>query len=154
VSRSKLGPGAKRGQFHHANARTSKLFLVEGTSPISWSSGNSNLADPESVADQWRAYYDRRSGRDDEPHAPVVSTFVDPGKRSHAPERTIDDGLVIVGKQVAAQWLTAASSTVGTRKAKLNPLLWTSPQAAATAAGYHSAHLARQAALISRAFTE
>ncbi|CAG4885740.1 hypothetical protein [Paraburkholderia gardini] len=56
-------------------------------------------------------------------------TFIDPGKRSRIVEMTRDDGLAIARKQVAVQSLIAAFRMVGTRKAKLDPLLWTSPHA-------------------------
>ena len=95
------------------------------------------LADPSSVADEWRAYFDALSetpaidgsDRDDEPHAPVVSTFVDLAKRPRASQMALDDGLAIARKQVAVQSLIAAFRMVGTRKAELDPLQWTPPHA-------------------------
>jgi 2-oxoglutarate dehydrogenase E1 component len=112
-------------------------FLFGGNAPYVEEQYELYLADPASVADEWRAYFDALretpaidgSDRDDEPHAPVVSTFVELGKRSRATEMTLDDGLAIARKQVAVQSLIAAFRMVGTRKAKLDPLLWTPPQA-------------------------
>jgi 2-oxoglutarate dehydrogenase E1 component len=112
-------------------------FLFGGNAPYVEEQYELYLADPASVADEWRAYFDALretpaidgSDRDDEPHAPVVSTFVELGKRSRATETTLDDGLAIARKQVAVQSLIAAFRMVGTRKAKLDPLLWTPPQA-------------------------
>ncbi|MFM0554217.1 2-oxoglutarate dehydrogenase E1 component [Paraburkholderia sediminicola] len=112
-------------------------FLFGGNAPYVEEQYELYLADPASVANEWRAYFDALretpaidgSDRDDEPHAPVVSTFVELGKRSRATEMTLDDGLAIARKQVAVQSLIAAFRMVGTRKAKLDPLLWTPPQA-------------------------
>ncbi|MFM0118438.1 MULTISPECIES: 2-oxoglutarate dehydrogenase E1 component [unclassified Paraburkholderia] len=112
-------------------------FLFGGNAPYVEEQYELYLADPASVADEWRAYFDALretpaidgSDRDDEPHAPVVSTFVELGKRSRATETTLEDGLAIARKQVAVQSLIAAFRMVGTRKAKLDPLLWTPPQA-------------------------
>lgn len=112
-------------------------FLFGGNAPYVEEQYELYLADPASVADEWRAYFDALretpaidgSDRDDEPHAPVVSSFVDLGKRSRATGMTRDDGLAIARKQVAVQSLIAAFRMVGTRKAKLDPLLWTAPQA-------------------------
>ncbi|WP_168794085.1 2-oxoglutarate dehydrogenase E1 component [Paraburkholderia aromaticivorans] len=112
-------------------------FLFGGNAPYVEEQYELYLADPASVADEWRGYFDALretpaidgSDRDDEPHAPVVSNFVDLGKRSRATEIRLDDGLAIARKQVAVQSLIAAFRMVGTRKAKLDPLLWTPPQA-------------------------
>ncbi|TDY26254.1 2-oxoglutarate dehydrogenase E1 component [Paraburkholderia sp. BL6665CI2N2] len=112
-------------------------FLFGGNAPYVEEQYELYLADPASVAHEWRAYFDALretpaidgSDRDDEPHAPVVSTFVDLGKRSRATEIRLDDGLAIARKQVAVQSLIAAFRLVGTRKAKLDPLLWTPPRA-------------------------
>ncbi|HEX7913525.1 MAG TPA: 2-oxoglutarate dehydrogenase E1 component, partial [Paraburkholderia sp.] len=112
-------------------------FLFGGNAPYVEEQYEVYLADPASVSDEWRAYFDALretpaidgSDRDDEPHAPVVSTFVDLGKRSRVTGMAPDDGLAIARKQVAVQSLIAAFRMVGTRKAKLDPLLWTLPQA-------------------------
>ncbi|OAJ60134.1 2-oxoglutarate dehydrogenase E1 component [Paraburkholderia ginsengiterrae] len=112
-------------------------FLFGGNAPYVEEQYEVYLADPASVSDEWRAYFDALretpaidgSDRDDEPHAPVVSAFVDLGKRSRVTEMALDDGLAIARKQVAVQSLIAAFRMVGTRKAKLDPLLWTLPQA-------------------------
>ncbi|MFM0397477.1 2-oxoglutarate dehydrogenase E1 component [Paraburkholderia phytofirmans] len=112
-------------------------FLFGGNAPYVEEQYELYLADPASVADEWRAYFDALretpaidgSDRDDEPHAPVVSTFVDLARRSRATQITLDDGLAIARKQVAVQSLIAAYRMIGTRKAKLDPLLWTPPKA-------------------------
>jgi 2-oxoglutarate dehydrogenase E1 component len=112
-------------------------FLFGGNAPYVEEQYELYLADPASVAGEWRAYFDALretpaidgSDRDDEPHAPVVSTFVDRARRSRATELTLDDGLAIARKQVAVQSLIGAFRMVGTRRARLDPLLWTPPQA-------------------------
>ncbi|WP_407669127.1 2-oxoglutarate dehydrogenase E1 component [Paraburkholderia phytofirmans] len=112
-------------------------FLFGGNAPYVEEQYELYLADPASVADEWRAFFDALretpaidgSDRDDEPHAPVVSTFVDLARRSRATQITLDDGLAIARKQVAVQSLIAAYRMIGTRKAKLDPLLWTPPKA-------------------------
>ncbi|MFB9122090.1 2-oxoglutarate dehydrogenase E1 component [Paraburkholderia dipogonis] len=112
-------------------------FLFGGNAPYVEEQYELYLADPASVADEWRAYFDALretpaidgSDRDDEPHAPVVSTFVDLARRSRATQITLDDGLAIARKQVAVQSLIAAYRMIGTRKANLDPLLWTPPKA-------------------------
>jgi len=112
-------------------------FLFGGNAPYVEEQYELYLADPASVADEWRAYFDALretpaidgSDRDDEPHGPVVSTFVDLARRSRATQITVDDGLAMARKQVAVQSLIAAYRMIGTRKAKLDPLLWTPPKA-------------------------
>jgi len=114
-------------------------FLFGGNAPYVEEQYELYLADPASVANEWRAYFDvlsespaiDGSDRDDEPHAPVVSTFVDLAKHPRAPEMKQGDGIAIARKQVAVQSLIAAFRMVGTRRAKLDPLLWASPQAPA-----------------------
>jgi 2-oxoglutarate dehydrogenase E1 component len=111
-------------------------FLFGGNAPYVEEQYELYLADPASVADEWRAYFDALretpaidgSDRDDEPHAPVVSTFVELARRPRATVMTRDDGLAIARKQVAVQSLIAAFRMVGTRNAALDPLLWTSPK--------------------------
>jgi 2-oxoglutarate dehydrogenase E1 component len=112
-------------------------FLFGGNAPYVEEQYELYLADPASVADEWRAYFDALretpaidgSDRDDESHASVVSSFVDLGKRSRPLEIALDDGLALARKQVAVQSLVAAFRMVGTRKAKVDPLLRVSPQA-------------------------
>jgi 2-oxoglutarate dehydrogenase E1 component len=67
-------------------------FLFGGNAPYVEEQYELYLADPASVEDEWRAYFDALretpaidgSDRDDEPHAPVVSNFVDLAKRPRA----------------------------------------------------------------------
>src|ERR1700753_3446474 len=107
-------------------------FLFGGNAPYVEEQYELYLADPASVENEWRTYFDALretpaidgSDRDDEPHAPVVSAFVHPARRSRATEITLEDGLAIARKQVAVQSLIAAFRMVSTRMAKLDPLMW------------------------------
>jgi 2-oxoglutarate dehydrogenase E1 component len=97
------------------------------------------LAAPASVDAEWRAYFDALretpaidgSDRDDEPHAPVVSSFVELAKHPRVPAVSDGDGLALARKQIAVQALISAFRAVGTRYANLDPLRWTAPRAAA-----------------------
>jgi 2-oxoglutarate dehydrogenase E1 component len=112
-------------------------FLFGGNAPYVEEQYELYLADPASVEDEWRAYFDALretpaidgSDRDDEPHAPVVSNFVDLAKRPRATVMMRDDGLAIARKQVAVQSLIAAFRMVGMRTANLDPLMWAPPRA-------------------------
>ena len=112
-------------------------FLFGGNAPYVEEQYELYLADPASVEDEWRAYFDALretpaidgSDRDDEPHAPVVSNFVDLAKRPRAAVMMRDDGLAIARKQVAVQSLIGAFRMVGTRAANLDPLMWAPPRA-------------------------
>ena len=112
-------------------------FLFGGNAPYVEEQYELYLDDPASVEDEWRAYFDALretpaidgSDRDDEPHAPVVSNFVDLAKRPRAAVMMRDDGLAIARKQVAVQSLIGAFRMVGTRAANLDPLMWAPPRA-------------------------
>ncbi|QBQ99838.1 2-oxoglutarate dehydrogenase E1 component [Paraburkholderia pallida] len=98
------------------------------------------LADAASVTDEWRGYFNALretpaidgSDRDDAPHAPVVSSFVELARRARGapmPPAPLDNGLALARKQVAVQSLIAAFRMIGTREANLDPLMWTPPRA-------------------------
>jgi len=118
-------------------------FLFGGNAPYVEEQYETYLADPDAVTSEWRAWFDALretpaidgSDRDDEPHAPVISSFVELAKR---PPRAIvhadttlanDSGLGLARKQVAVQSLIAAFRMIGTRTADLDPLTWTPPRA-------------------------
>ncbi|WP_321937370.1 2-oxoglutarate dehydrogenase E1 component [Paraburkholderia sp. J8-2] len=118
-------------------------FLFGGNAPYVEEQYEAYLADPDAVTGEWRAWFDALretpaidgSDRDDEPHAPVISSFVELAKR---PPRAIaqsdstlanDSGLGLARKQVAVQSLIAAFRMIGTRTADLDPLAWTPPRA-------------------------
>ena len=112
-------------------------FLFGGNAPYVEEQYELYLADPASVTDEWRAYFDALgetpasdgSDREDEAHAPVVSSFVELAKRPRSAVMPLDGGLGLARKQVAVQALISAFRMVGTRKANLDPLLWTPPRA-------------------------
>ncbi|HTR06322.1 MAG TPA: 2-oxoglutarate dehydrogenase E1 component [Paraburkholderia sp.] len=116
-------------------------FLFGGNAPYVEEQYELYLADPETVTSEWRAWFDALretpaidgSDRDDEPHAPVISHFVELAKR---PPRAVvpaepgaGDALGLARKQVAVQSLIAAFRMIGTREANLDPLMWTPPRA-------------------------
>src|SRR5471030_821756 len=90
------------------------------------------LADPESVTQEWKAYFEALQGvpavdgsdKDDVAHAPVVHRFVELAKRAR-PGVVSGDPLQLARKQVAVQSLISAYRMVGTRGAFLDPLQWT-----------------------------
>ncbi|WP_233888386.1 2-oxoglutarate dehydrogenase E1 component [Paraburkholderia flagellata] len=127
-------------------------FLFGGNAPYVEEQYEAYLADPDAVTTEWREWFDALretpaidgSDRDDQPHAPVISSFVELAKR---PPRAIvraentvanDSGLALARKQVAVQSLIAAFRMIGARTADLDPLAWTPPRAYAelTAAYY------------------
>jgi 2-oxoglutarate dehydrogenase E1 component len=114
-------------------------FLFGGNAPYVEGQYELYLCDPASVTDEWRAWFDALrktpaidgSDRDDEPHAPVVSSFVELVKRQPARRMIVENGLRLARKQVAVQSLIAAFRTIGTRVASLDPLMWSPPRALA-----------------------
>ncbi|SAL67492.1 2-oxoglutarate dehydrogenase E1 component [Caballeronia humi] len=114
-------------------------FLFGGNAPYVEEQYELYLADPASVTDEWRAYFDALretpaidgSERDDEAHAPVVSSFIELAKRPRVAMAQVDNGLGLARKQLAVQALVAAFRMIGTRKANIDPLAWTPPRALA-----------------------
>jgi 2-oxoglutarate dehydrogenase E1 component len=112
-------------------------FLFGGNAPYVEEQYERYLDDPASVTDEWRGYFDALSetphidgsNRDDEPHAPVVSRFIEMAKSSRSVPISVDDGIALARKQVAVQSLIAAFRMIGTRTANLDPLMWTPPRA-------------------------
>ncbi|BBP98912.1 2-oxoglutarate dehydrogenase subunit E1 [Burkholderia sp. SFA1] len=112
-------------------------FLFGANAPYVEEQYERYLAEPASVTDEWRGYFDALretpaldgSDRDDEPHAPVVSGFVELARQPHPVSAQRDGALALARKQVAVQSLVAAFRTVGTRRARLDPLQW-APQRA------------------------
>jgi 2-oxoglutarate dehydrogenase E1 component len=107
-------------------------FLFGANAPYVEEQYELYLSDPASVTDEWRAWFDALretpaidgSDRDDEPHAPVVSDFIERARHPHHIAMPSDDGLALARKQVAVQSLIAAYRTIGTRRANLDPLQW------------------------------
>lgn len=111
-------------------------FLFGGNAPYVEEQYERYLDDPASVTDEWRAYFDALretpaidgSDRNDEPHAPVVSSFVELAKRPRGPAMPVESDLGLARKQIAVQSLIAAFRMIGTRQADLDPLMWTPPR--------------------------
>ncbi|MEX3859529.1 2-oxoglutarate dehydrogenase E1 component [Paraburkholderia sp. BR10923] len=125
-----------------------RSFLFGGNAPYVEEQYELYLADPDGVTAEWRAWFDALrdtpasdgSDRDDQPHAPVISSFVELAKRTpravvaagHDDDNQTDekavDALGLARKQVAVQSLIAAFRMIGTRVADLDPLAWTPPR--------------------------
>ncbi|WP_250491343.1 2-oxoglutarate dehydrogenase E1 component [Caballeronia sp. INML2] len=108
-------------------------FLFGANAPYVEEQYESYLADPASVTEEWRAYFNALretpaidgSDRNDEPHLPVVSNFIELARRPRSASSSMEGGLALARKQVAVQSLIAAFRTIGTRSASLDPLQWT-----------------------------
>ncbi|MDR5782883.1 2-oxoglutarate dehydrogenase E1 component [Caballeronia sp. LZ065] len=107
-------------------------FLFGANAPYVEEQYERYLAEPASVTDEWRGYFDALretpavdgSDRDDEPHTPVVSGFVELARHPHPVAAHPDSALALARKQVAVQSLVTAFRTIGTRRANLDPLRW------------------------------
>ncbi|ALL71595.1 2-oxoglutarate dehydrogenase E1 component (plasmid) [Paraburkholderia caribensis MBA4] len=115
------------------NRKTS--FLFGGNAPYVEEQYETYLADPTTVSEDWRGYFDALqdvpavdgSDTGDVAHAPVVSRFVELAKQTRTAGRSENDVLTFARKQVAVQALISAYRMVGTRNAHLDPLRWTAP---------------------------
>lgn len=115
------------------NRKTS--FLFGGNAPYVEEQYETYLADPTTVPEDWRGYFDALqdvpavdgSDTGDVAHAPVVSRFVELAKQTRTAGRSENDVLSFARKQVAVQALISAYRMVGTRNAHLDPLRWTAP---------------------------
>jgi 2-oxoglutarate dehydrogenase E1 component len=107
-------------------------FLYGGNAPYVEELYEAYLADPGSVADDWRGYFDALqttsaadgSDRGDVAHAPVVDRFVQLAKQGTSNAVSSQEVARLARKQVAVQSLVAAYRMVGTRNAHLDPLEW------------------------------
>ncbi|MBP0594951.1 2-oxoglutarate dehydrogenase E1 component [Paraburkholderia sp. LEh10] len=115
------------------NRKTS--FLFGGNAPYVEEQYETYLADPTTVSEDWRGYFDALQGlpavdgsvAGDVAHGPVVSRFVELGRQARTGGRSESDVLGFARKQVAVQALISAYRMVGTRNAHLDPLRWTAP---------------------------
>jgi 2-oxoglutarate dehydrogenase E1 component len=115
------------------NRKTS--FLFGGNAPYVEEQYETYLADPTTVSEDWRGYFDALqdvpavdgSDTGDVAHGPVVSRFVELAKQTRTTARSENDVLSFARKQVAVQALISAYRMVGTRNAHLDPLRWTAP---------------------------
>ena len=110
-------------------------FLFGGNAPYVEEQYEAYLADPSTVSQEWRGYFDALqegpavdgSDAGDIAHAPVVSRFVELAKHARTGGRSENEVLIFARKQVAVQALISAYRLVGTRNAQLDPLRWTAP---------------------------
>ncbi|MGX6999714.1 2-oxoglutarate dehydrogenase E1 component [Caballeronia sp. KNU42] len=110
-------------------------FLFGGNAPYVEEQYEAYLADPATVPQEWRDYFDALqegpavdgSDAGDVAHAPVVSRFVELAKHVRTGGRSENEVLSFARKQVAVQALISAYRLVGTRNAQLDPLRWTAP---------------------------
>ncbi|MCC7326315.1 MAG: 2-oxoglutarate dehydrogenase E1 component [Burkholderiales bacterium] len=79
------------------------------------------LADPASVSEQWRAYFEElRGGADDVAHAPIVASFVELAKNRRVAGAMVD--ATTMHKQVLVLRLISKYRTLGMFNADLDPL--------------------------------
>ena len=110
-------------------------FLFGGNAPYVEEQYEAYLADPTTVSQEWRDYFDALqdgpavdgSDAGDVAHAPVVSRFVELAKHARTGGRSENEVVSFARKQVAVQALISAYRLVGTRNAQLDPLRWTAP---------------------------
>ena len=110
-------------------------FLFGGNAPYVEEQYEAYLADPTTVPQEWRDYFDALqegpavdgSDAGDVAHAPVVSRFVELARHARTGGRSENEVLSFARKQVAVQALISAYRLVGTRNAQLDPLRWTAP---------------------------
>ncbi|BCG02674.1 2-oxoglutarate dehydrogenase subunit E1 (plasmid) [Paraburkholderia sp. PGU19] len=130
---SGLSPTEDRIIMITRNRKTS--FLFGGNAPYVEEQYETYLADPTTVSEDWRGYFDALqdvpavdgSDTGDVAHGPVVSRFVELAKQTRTAGRSENDVLSFARKQVAVQALISAYRMVGTRNAHLDPLRWTAP---------------------------
>jgi len=110
-------------------------FLFGGNAPYVEEQYEAYLADPNTVSEEWRGYFDALQGvpavdgsdAGDVAHAPVVSRFVALARQAQTGGRSESDVLSFARKQVSVQALISAYRLVGTRNAQLDPLRWSTP---------------------------
>ncbi|MEO7762559.1 MAG: 2-oxoglutarate dehydrogenase E1 component, partial [Casimicrobiaceae bacterium] len=98
---------------------TSTLF--GGNMPFIEEQYERYLADPASVTESWRAYFDKiRDGAADVAHAPVIESFIQVGRDRKAAVRLVDEGYAEKQSNVALmEW---RYRVVGNRAADVDPL--------------------------------
>jgi 2-oxoglutarate dehydrogenase E1 component len=105
-------------------------YLFGGNAPYVEEMYENYLANPGSVPDAWRDYFDALqhvpavdgSNTKDVPHLPVVSAFADRAKRGPVPVAQTGADSELGRKRTAVQQLIAAYRNVGCRWADLDPL--------------------------------
>ncbi|MCC6853117.1 MAG: 2-oxoglutarate dehydrogenase E1 component [Rubrivivax sp.] len=108
----------------------SSSYLFGGNAPYVEDLYESYLANPGSVPESWRAYFDRLqnvpavdgSETRDVAHAPVVESFAARARANAFALRASGADLAVARKQVHVQSLVAAYRVLGSRWADLDPL--------------------------------
>ena len=119
------GPTSSVYQAYQANTH-----LFGGNAPYVEEMYENYLADPGSVTDSWRDYFDALqhvpaldgSSSKDVPHLPVINAFADRAKHGGTRVVLASSDAEMGRKRTAAQQLIAAYRTVGSRWADLDPL--------------------------------
>jgi 2-oxoglutarate dehydrogenase E1 component len=105
-------------------------YLFGGNAPYVEEMYENYLANPGSVPDSWREYFDALqhvpavdgSNAKDVPHLPVVNAFAERAKQGQTKVVVASTDLEMGRKRTAAQQLIAAYRNVGVRWADLDPL--------------------------------
>ncbi|MBV6306459.1 2-oxoglutarate dehydrogenase E1 component [Candidimonas humi] len=109
----------------------SNSYLFGSNAPYVEELYESYLANPGSVTDAWREYFDQlqhlpaTDGREitrDQAHAPIIESFAQRAKANAFVTRAQEPDLSVASKQVNVQSLIAAYRTLGSRLAQLDPL--------------------------------
>ncbi|MEY3706240.1 MAG: 2-oxoglutarate dehydrogenase component, partial [Pseudomonadota bacterium] len=106
-------------------------YLFGGNAPYIEELYENYLANPGSVPDQWRTYFDRMQSVPsadgsmqfrDVPHAPIVQSFAERSREGSLQPRQMGGDAASARKQVYVQQLIAAYRFLGNRWADLDPL--------------------------------
>ncbi|WP_028535447.1 2-oxoglutarate dehydrogenase E1 component [Paludibacterium yongneupense] len=109
-------------------AMYSHSYLFGGNAPFIEELYEQYLADPATVTDEWRHYFDRLAqapgaAERDVPHLPIQESFIQLAKKPSPGQRTSPAAeFSSMQKQVGALKLIAAHRVLGSRQANLDPL--------------------------------
>ena len=111
-------------------AYRANTYLFGGNAPYVEEMYENYLANPGSVPDTWRDYFDALqhvpavdgSNAKDVPHQPVINAFAERAKQGGTKVVVASDSAEMGRKRTAAQQLIAAYRNVGQRWADLDPL--------------------------------
>ncbi len=112
------------------NAYQANTYLFGGNAPYIEEMYENYLANPASVTDSWRSYFDALqhvpavdgSNAKDVPHQPVINAFAERAKRGGTTVVVANVDAEMGRKRTAVQQLIAAYRNVGARWANLDPL--------------------------------
>jgi 2-oxoglutarate dehydrogenase E1 component len=112
------------------NAYQANTYLFGGNAPYVEEMYENYLANPGSVTDSWRDYFDALqhvpavdgSNAKDVPHQPVINAFAERAKRGGTKVVVANVDIEMGRKRTAVQQLIAAYRNVGQRWADLDPL--------------------------------